>query len=953
MLFKSFTLLFFILMLSITTRAQLPEFPIRNIDTITAKKIDGQYKTTTPHLPVHDMTKDGRIGILRSKSSRFYVLKPERINTHLKHPANNTMGAGVLKDADPYYSFSQNYFRNNGYGNALKEYQNSRNIICEKFESRGHNPKVCAGGTRDCYDITIVSRFNHKNKTSVRFASVEARFEVSKPKTSSAKIEKVTIFKNSIKLGPAWSVSKVAEPNIVGDNRLLMTRVHKEDLKLHDGSVVKNVNIAYNVYPEKNAKGERTEQCDVTQWTMPRWKPVAYAPYDSINQMPRRYKFARFPFRDSLGNLIPKDGVLGGSYPWMDKDAGNLFFEAFGPGNNWYNWVNGVIRTPFDEPEVGSYDYPAAKDQFKTYEAQGARTMGISMLGFWTRGKVVLFDGQLNNVDYNFALSDRIIGGNRVQVHRKVKLYGSTPKGQYYETLGAGRELGSEVLRKEYHQFLTPNTSFLGSPENRFYYLKKAMPVTPRDVVWHFGSTRHTDEIAFDDFMSPYIVINAEMTGAVGYQPSRETMKHYDGFDNGIARTNKYLDRFPEEPTGHPVLIQNSATATDNFMKLPGYGRPIGNIRLEPIAKGGIHGKGLWLDGSAGIQFQIPDQSGAAFQLDDQKTFYLGVFLDTRRPTGGDSHYQRLVEHSNGNRIVLNKYFNRNATPETNIDTVELRNANDQVLGKAVIPSALRRNHNMWTHLGVQFSGHQAPVLFVDGMKVGLFQPQGRFTVGDLKSFFRLTAGDRLALGTEGAKTRGFRGWVDNFQVIARVPTWEEKCNYAMGTIIRVSSSNPYYYGRAKAIPKLVHEKLTRQTNSQEGSKFTCYVRYGERSMQDLTSNDLRAHKGNLPAGVTAVRDILTHEKRFLKYGKKRPDFSKNNFCLSCHTPKLAFTKPQLDIRALQPDPRGRNVEDDPRRQPSQPQKMIRGIIPANYFGSGNPSSTKKGQFKVDQFILK
>ena len=936
-----------------SVQAQLPEFPIRNIDTVTAKKIDGQYQTTTTHIPVHDLSKDGRIGILRSKSSRFYVLKPERIKGHIKNPANNKMGAGLLKSNDTYASFSQDYFRNNGFSKALKNYTNSRNFLCEKFQSQGYNPKVCANGTRDCYDITVISRFNHKDRINVRMASVDVRIEVSNPKTSSAKIEKFEIKNNTMKLGPAIKVSKMAEPNFVGDNRLLLTRVHKTDLKLHDGTVVKRANIAYSVYPAKKSNGQPTIQCDVSQWTTGRFKPVAYAPFDSINQMPKRYKFARFPFRDSLGNPIPRDGVLGGSYPWMDKDAGNLFFEAFGRGNDWYSWVNGVVRSPFKEPSWSSYDYPANKEQIKTFESTGARTMGISMLGFWTRGKTVLFDGQLNNVDYNLALSDRKVNGKRVKVHRKVRLYdGGNPNGQYYETIGAGRELGDKVIASEYHQFLTRNSSFLGSPENRFFYLEKAKPATARDVVWHFGSTRHTDEIAFDDYMNPYILINADMTGAIAYQPNREIMKHYDGLDKSIASTNNNLDRFPASPSGHPVLIQNSATATDQFMKLPKYGRTIGNVRLEPIAKGGIHGKGLWMDGSAGIQFKVPSQTGAAFSVASQKEWYVGAFLDSRRSTGGKIHYQRFIELSSGYKITLNRVNNHTSNSNVSFDAVELRGKKNQLMARAWIPSALWKNHKSWTHVGIQFLPNSKPQLYVDGMLVSLFWPQGSYKESQLFSFFRLASGSEITLGSEAANTRAFKGWTDDFKVIARNPTSEEKCNYARGTIVRVPSSLPFYHKRALAVKSSVHKELALQSNSPNGSKFTCYVRYGMSAMKNLTSKDLMAHRKNIVNGAVSVRDMLTHEKKFLKFGKKRPDYSKNNFCLSCHTPKLAFTKRQLDIRALQLDPQGRNAEDDPRRQPMQPMKMIRGIIPANYFGAGNPATMQKGQFKVDKFVL-
>ena len=938
-----------------------PEFPLRNIDTITVKKqdavVDGKtvkrYQTLTPHLPVHDMTQDGRIGLLRRTgaggAAPFYVMKPENIKHHLKHGSNEKMGANVISGT-PDYSFSPDYYRNNGLKKKLKNYTNSRTILCEKTQENGHNPKACGSGKNfDCYKVTLVTRFNDqrtKGSEKVRFASVDAEVKVQSPKTKSAKIISVTLDKDTIELGPDFHVPKLAEPVIAGDGRLIVARVHNADLSLHDGTVVEKANLAYNVY------GKDKAQCNVNLWKNETWRPIAYAPYDTTNDMPGRYKFARFPFRDTLGNLVPKDGVLGGSYPWIDKAAANLFFEAYGRGAAFYNYKsNGAQRTtPYPDH---STQKPSDKDDAMNYESIGARTNGISMMGFWTQGKMIHFDGLLNNVDFNFTVSDRYDGSTRLRVHRKLAIYNSstTPSGQTYENVGGNREVGSDVLKNEYHDMLTPNSSFLGSWENRFNYLTKALPVTQRDIVWHFSSTRHTDEIAFDDYMNPYMIINAEMTGAVAYEDGKETMKHYDGFDTRGLKdaTAGDLSSFPTTVANDPVLIQNAVSAHPKFIKQPQYGRPVGNIRLEPIAKGGIHGKGLWLDGGSGVQFKIPSQADTKFSIKNQKDWFLSLFVDSRKSPGtAGSNTQIIVElNDSGRRIELAKWMNRTTTPNNAFDVVLLRDGDGKLMSVAKLPSLYRNTLRVWRNVGIQFRENHMPDLYIDGQKVATFDKRGSYTNAQVKAFFRPQPYHVITLGTADTSSIGFKGWVDDFKLVARAPTWEEKCNYARGTYITAPSSG-YWKNKANTTPDGVHNQISSLTGYTKGTKFLCYVRYGAQT--SLTAKEDFAHRKNLPSNTTSVRQRLTHENQLLKFGKKRPDYTSNSFCLSCHTPKFSFTKSALDIRALQPGTV--NAEDDARRQPMQPAKMIRGVIPANYFGTGKPSSVKRGNYKVDQWIL-
>ena len=67
--------------------------------------------------------------------------------------------------------------------------------------------------------------------------------------------------------------------------------------------------------------------------------------------------------------------------------------------------------------------------------------------------------------------------------------------------------------------------------------------------------------------------------------------------------------------------------------------------------------------------------------------------------------------------------------------------------------------------------------------------------------------------------------------------------------------------------------------------------------------------------------------------GTPRPDSSGNAFCHSCHTASSVLG---LGLEALNPN--GINLEDDLRRQPSQPPMRVGGVIPPNWLGPGVPA---------------
>lgn len=88
-----------------------------------------------------------------------------------------------------------------------------------------------------------------------------------------------------------------------------------------------------------------------------------------------------------------------------------------------------------------------------------------------------------------------------------------------------------------------------------------------------------------------------------------------------------------------------------------------------------------------------------------------------------------------------------------------------------------------------------------------------------------------------------------------------------------------------------------------------------------------------IPQGAVSFRHELLFGENELKWDKPRPNFTKNKFCLRCHTesqgtPALKITAPLSggEVIAL----------EDPRRQPDTPPRWLKGYYPANYFEPGS-----------------
>lgn len=137
----------------------LPDYPSRNMDTIVIQKNgSGVYTPTSNHLPIIDMTRDGRIGLQRSGGKRFqsppplrnigggapvYLMKPEKVNRHIKFPGNPIMGGGLTENKEEFrFRANQAVSQLNRnkikakIGRNLQNLDPARTILCEKFEKK-------------------------------------------------------------------------------------------------------------------------------------------------------------------------------------------------------------------------------------------------------------------------------------------------------------------------------------------------------------------------------------------------------------------------------------------------------------------------------------------------------------------------------------------------------------------------------------------------------------------------------------------------------------------------------------------------------------------------------------------------------------------------------------------------------------------------------------------------
>jgi len=204
-----------------------------------------------------------------------------------------------------------------------------------------------------------------------------------------------------------------------------------------------------------------------------------------------------------------------------------------------------------------------------------------------------------------------------------------------------------------------------------------------------------------------------------------------------------------------------------------------------------------------------------------------------------------------------------------------------------------------------------------------------------------------LSIGANTSATDprvGFHGWIDEVKLVANAGRLnsEELCNKAMGSIVSVSTGS-LFINQARNYPNSTHQSI-KSAASSSSNWFICHT--------DFENNDGWLDLNKLPNELTSLRDELLFPEGPLIFNQPRPDSSGNDFCLSCHADDNTAMRPN-SLLPSSLTPNNRPMQNDSRRQPSQPPARVHGNIPARTWGSLPTNNIRTNQTgrPVDEFI--
>ena len=881
-----------------------PDVPALNINTVAIQNGD----FTAPHIPPVRTSNDGRVGMyikrLYGATRRFTLLRPETIDKPFDQMLPG-IPTGLLSDF---------YDQDIGYGHHATLCDGSSdfvNLSEQNTSVKGiENPRQC--GSNDCYDLSVIGNIATTEnitlmdgstalKAGMRITRNEFVVDVAAPKTPSANIVNITHVRET-RSDFMPRVDAYLEPMFTGDGRVLVFRMKSRftpqlnasqgefQWVADDGSVnTGTYDMVYAVIPQSE------DPCDVTQLQGP--FPVSHAPYHNlVNQT---YGFAQHPFRDTEGNKVADGVELKGTYPWIDRGGRNLFFTAlYSP--LYYNTGRidpvvggGIYAARYDARCIDTCDEMVNQDTF--------HTQGVVVMGAWTKGKMVMLDGAFSNSDYGLAVHP--------SAQRDLALYSDAEGNKVWERVGSIRDTQAENLPLQGAK----NTSFIDSLEHLFNGHKNFLPITPRDVVWRFSTGRGTADVAFDDYINEHSIIvtnmNASLTHDVGiegeipisYTRNNTNMRHNDGFEHFYTHGGKGFTLSPR--------IQNAATSL--VSSVPDYGRAHGNIRIEPIAKGGINGKGLWLDGSSGVSFFINE--GLSQSRPGSEAF-VSIFVDLR---SRDSEPKQLLNFPDGSVLTLSKNHLRYliGSNGAEFETV-LPNLPDDAIHNTDINST---GNEGWVHVALQFNANRSAVdVFFNGYLLTKW----------LTPIHTPLMEGELVLGTLTENNMGMRGWLDEFKVFTYRPDLESVCNHAHGTLMgfEKEQSSPKWFEVASSYPQVSHDIVSQELTQSQHTNHKFYACIHNYSNVGGTANGFTLERLANPL-LMPLRQAIQFPEGPLYWDQPRPDSLNNGFCLECHSVNTNFSP--LSLQALVPIS-NLVVQHDVRRQPMQPPRTVMGHAAAS-----------------------
>ena len=888
--------------MQVVSGVPMPPPPRSNMRlTMSTRDAAGSANYVHPTVPAFRTSPDGRVALSYEyppeEALKLTMLLPEAVNTRTFTQQDAGLAKRIVSDRwmrfmDPARIYD--YVRAR-FPQAKPKLKGA--FLCTATEQ----PTVCAATPgSDCYALTLVQQVSltgDDDQNGIVIGAIPLTVTVAGPKTIGAAVSRVDVAPSAAwKFTGELPFADVAEKITNRDGRLVVGRL----IASYGAGARAMAPITYELSAGGSASGDHslfysyaTTPCDPTRWfardarkTFTNLRPLAAAHRDTRLVAPdgARYGFAAQPLRDSNGLPFAETAAISGSYPWMDKNAANVFFFLGSPALFRLDAANAVVaRFPFRRVDGGD---PAAE--------LDTSPRGLAVAGSWTNGKTVLLDGLLNNDDFASPLD----GAYRYGLYKQDnKLLG-------IQASGGGRFSRTDVKNRS----VVFNSHYVESVENVFNMHAALVPSTPRDVVWNMTRGMATDEIAFDDFMDPHVLLFAEMNAA---------------WENTYPGQARFLDGFDATTfDAQRIRLQNAATSRS--YPIASRGLLEGSGRVEPVAAGGIRGRGLWLSSASSARFAFP--AGAY----GERNVYLGVFVDGRTPTATRRH---LLSFESTSGDVFSVFVG-----DGRISVQQGTQRTD-----LAVPGLLWTAG--WHHLGISTDHGKNTVDFlIDGNHVGAVAGAG----------LRIKEGT-LHLGGGAEEAIGLGGWFDDLRVVVEsdkghlhAPSSPELlCNYARGGGISVGPSSPAFTGA------LVADVRARALGLplDAGRRWTCKTNYAsERAL------DLRA----LAATERSERGAALANE--LHAGAPRPDQTSNAFCTSCHVPvQLDAARPlSLLLRALTKT--SLDVSVDPRLQPMQPPAyagqpaQVWGVIPAGWLtgpsGEALPPARVEGPANVLEWVL-
>jgi len=852
---------------------------------------------TRPTLPPMRSTIDGRVGVnLRAKGHpdsivlTFNLFKPEALEEPLykasKEIHKSLYDSATIHEisehsdgAPSLFSYSE-MFAHSGFHGGRPHY-----AICDAKDKATTNPYRC-GDSNDCYRFHLVTFQSSSTSNQVAAFSREVEIEISNPKTSLAAIDRITPLGNQLN-GTIWgdpncdqdcSSETMLEPMFTSDGRLLVFRTDKTNFDPQDS---KYAFISTD-----------SEACDITQFSERR--TISHAPYDSdINS---RYGFAKKPFKDPQGKVIPDNVIMEGTYPWVDREGKNLFMFV---NNRTNTRVQGDLEKTIYETKHSiemmgitdeeywcrdamdkSFSPGSPKNVRATESFAGLRF--LTLAGEWTNGKMVSVDSLLNPFDFGHFY------GNKCS--QFLRLYSS---GQEWIRLSGSRFVGYTNLPEGRKYIgITGNSHFIDSPENLFHRYKNLKPYSNKDMVWTMQTGRVTQDLAFDEYVSPYVFIYSDMSGSLSFG-SDGLFKYQDGYQKETQSIDENQRR-----------LQNSSTS--EIMDIPSYGSIKGPGRIEPVALGGIVGKGFYLSENSELTYPVEQTTKNQNQFSN-RPLHASLFV---APSNIEDTPLPLITFPNDSVLQISRH------------KVVLIDNTGEILLTAVLPKDLSFENGNFSHITlINETPKRLIKILINGNPIFVAE---NFDVP------LMSEGAEIKLGSQSRDS--LAGWIDEFKVIFENPNYESICNHAFGTMVHVTNeASQSIKNRTQFFLESEKQILIQQ------------LTHGQADLRPLCLTDYNDPKGivyfDLPENVISLRDSILSPEGHAVFNENLPSFTRNSFCLNCHT---ASSTGKLALDALN---EGQvPSEFDVRRRPSAPPQYTSGFIPKWINEESSPSHTVGSQ---------